>query len=70
MRTKDALKYISKLETQNAELLEACKAALTVGEIAFGTCRLSRDVGERLKKAITKTEAAQSTENNDSTATN
>lgn len=36
------------------ELLSACRSALNVGEIAFESCALSRDVGAKLRAAIAK----------------
>lgn len=41
-------------ETGAAELLEACKSALNVGEIHFGTNVLARDIGAKLRSAIAR----------------
>lgn len=45
---------IAKLTRCNADLMEACEAALMVGEIQFETCVLSKSVKERLLTAIAR----------------
>jgi hypothetical protein len=44
----------SKLIASAPDLLEACISALSVGEIQFESCALSRDVKNKLQKAIKK----------------
>lgn len=47
-------KQNARLIAAAPELLAACRSALNVGEIAFETCALSRDVGAKLRAAIAK----------------
>jgi hypothetical protein len=51
-----ALARLRKAQSERDEALAACKAALSVGEIAFGTCALSRDVGAKIRAAIANAE--------------
>jgi hypothetical protein len=44
----------AKLIAAAPDLLEACISALSVGEIQFESCALSRDVKNKLQKAIKK----------------
>lgn len=50
---------VAPLLDTNAELLAACKAALVVGEIRFGTCALARQVQDKLQTAIARAKSRQ-----------